>query len=58
MEHFAEGDDVWVERIKDALKNMRFGSVHIIVHEGNIVQIERTERRRYDTERERSQRQK
>ena len=38
-------DDV-VRQILDALKGIRFGSVEIVIHEGRVVQIERTERSR------------
>lgn len=41
-------DEVWLERISELLNGMEFGSVSIVVHEGQIVQIERTERKRYD----------
>lgn len=41
-------DEVWLERIAGLLNEMEFGSVSIVVHEGQIVQIERTERKRYD----------
>lgn len=41
-------DEVWMERIAGLLNEMEFGSVSIVVHEGQIVQIERTERKRYD----------
>lgn len=42
-------DEVWLERIAGLLNEMEFGSVSIVVHEGQIVQIERTERKRYDS---------
>jgi len=38
-------DDV-TRQILDALKGIRFGSVEIIIHEGRVVQIQRTERSR------------
>lgn len=41
-------DEVWLGRIAELLNEMEFGSVSIVVHEGQIVQIERTERKRYD----------
>ncbi|MBD2863171.1 YezD family protein [Paenibacillus oceani] len=41
-------DDVWTERILGSLEGMEYGSVQIIVHDGKIVQIERTERKRFD----------
>ncbi|NQX46706.1 YezD family protein [Paenibacillus tritici] len=40
-------DEVWLARITELLDDMEFGSLHIVVHEGQIVQMERTERRRF-----------
>ncbi|GIP23511.1 MULTISPECIES: YezD family protein [Paenibacillus] len=42
-------DDVWLNRIADLLSDMEFGSLNIVVHEGQIVQVERTERKRYES---------
>ena len=41
-------DEIWLERIADLLDDMEFGSLHIVVHEGQIVQMERTERKRFE----------
>ncbi|WP_211747213.1 YezD family protein [Paenibacillus sp. Marseille-Q4541] len=41
-------DEVWMERIVGLLNEMEFGSLSIVVHEGQIVQMERTERKRYE----------
>ncbi|AZS13556.1 YezD family protein [Paenibacillus motobuensis] len=41
-------DNVWLERIAEMLNEMEFGSLNIVVHEGQIVQLERTERKRYE----------
>lgn len=41
-------DELWTERILDSIRGLEYGSVQIIVHDGKIVQIERTERRRFD----------
>lgn len=40
-------DEAWLERIASLLDDMEFGSLHIVVHEGQIVQMERTERKRF-----------
>lgn len=32
--------------IQDSLRGLRFGQVLLVVHEGTIVQVERTERKR------------
>lgn len=41
-------DEVWLSRIAGLLEDMEFGSLHIVVHEGQIVQMERTERKRFE----------
>lgn len=41
-------DGVWLNRIAELLDEMEFGSLNIVVHEGQIVQVERTERKRYE----------
>lgn len=38
----------WLCRITDQLRDLKFGSLHIVIHEGRIVQLERTEKHRYD----------
>ena len=40
------GREQELEQIREALRNLRFGSVNIIVQDGVVVQIDRTERRR------------
>jgi hypothetical protein len=35
-----------LDAIKDALKGLMFGSVNIIVQDGVVIQIDRTEKRR------------
>lgn len=41
-------DGVWLDRIAELLDELEFGSLNIVVHEGQIVQVERTERKRYE----------
>ncbi|PYI56168.1 YezD family protein [Paenibacillus flagellatus] len=48
MSNAVQLDDVWTDRILDSVKGLEYGSVQIIVHDGRIVQIERTERKRFD----------
>lgn len=43
-----ELDQQWLERITDQVNGLQYGSVNITVHDGRIVQIDRTERTRYD----------
>jgi hypothetical protein len=41
-------DDTSLERIREALRALRFGTVTITVHDGVVVQVDRTERIRLD----------
>ncbi|WP_028560795.1 YezD family protein [Paenibacillus pinihumi] len=41
-------DQFWNDRISDQLNGLEYGSVLITVHDGRIVQIDRTERKRFD----------
>ncbi|WP_029192171.1 YezD family protein [Paenibacillus harenae] len=43
-----EVDQQWLERIADQVSGLQYGQVTITVHDGRIVQIDRTERTRYD----------
>lgn len=43
-----EIDQQWLKRIADQVGGLQYGSVNITVHDGRIVQIDRTERTRYD----------
>jgi len=44
----AEPDSGWIELIIDSLRGLRYGSVNIVVHDGRIVQIEKSEKHRFD----------
>jgi hypothetical protein len=44
-EERAAGDET-INQIRDSLRGLRFGSVNIIVQDGVIIQIDRTEKRR------------
>ncbi len=39
----------WLDPLLDAVRQLRFGSVEITVHDGRIVQIERKEKLRLET---------
>ncbi|MEI7027955.1 YezD family protein [Paenibacillus sp. y28] len=41
-------DELWVGRILESVSDLSYGTVLITVHDGRIVQIERSERRRFD----------
>ena len=44
----AEFEERWLEPLRNALYDLQFGSVVIIVQDGKVVQIDRTEKRRLD----------
>jgi hypothetical protein len=44
------GSSAVSERILEALRGIRYGSVEIIIHDGRIVQIERKEKWRQELE--------
>jgi hypothetical protein len=41
-------DSSWLGAIKDHVESLRFGTVQIVVHEARVVQIEKTEKIRFD----------
>lgn len=43
-----EVDEQWQDRIVEQVSGLQYGQVIITVHDGRIVQIDRTERTRYD----------
>jgi hypothetical protein len=47
----ANAVDDALTQIRDSLRGLRFGSVNIIVQDGVIIQIDRTEKRRLHHER-------
>ncbi len=47
-ENLSDTNLSWAWRqIEDALRSLRFGSVTLLVQDGVIVQVDRTDRRRY-----------
>ncbi|WP_169090340.1 YezD family protein [Paenibacillus sp. PL91] len=50
MSRPVEVADEWLKRIKEQLVGVQYGVIQITIHNGQIVQIDRTERSRYDTE--------
>lgn len=50
MSQTVEVADEWLKRIKEQLAGVQYGIVQITVHNGQIVQIDRTERSRFDAE--------
>ncbi|MCR8631768.1 YezD family protein [Paenibacillus radicis (ex Xue et al. 2023)] len=45
-----EVDEIWTKRILGSVNGLEYGTVQIVVHDGRIVQIERTERKRFESE--------
>ncbi|GED31672.1 YezD family protein [Brevibacillus centrosporus] len=43
-------DDQLRERVLKALEGLEYGSIHIVVHDSQVVQIERTEKYRVPAE--------
>lgn len=41
-------DQEWLERIATQVNGLEYGSVLITVHDGRVVQIDRTERKRFE----------
>ncbi|PZD95876.1 DUF2292 domain-containing protein [Paenibacillus sambharensis] len=48
MAKAVEINEYWRDRILEQVNGMEYGSVLITVHDGRIVQIDRTERKRFD----------
>ncbi|WP_308638563.1 YezD family protein [Paenibacillus silvisoli] len=48
-------DQEWLERIASQVNGLEYGSVLITVHDGRVVQIDRTERKRFDAASAKSQ---
>ena len=42
------GDAKWLDLVVQNVKSLRYGVVEIIVHDGRVIQIERTEKVRLD----------
>ena len=38
----------WIRSVRDAVRDLRYGSVEVVVHEGRVVQIEKREKVRFD----------
>jgi hypothetical protein len=43
-----DGTDEVLARIRDAIASVRFGSVEVVIQDSRVVQIERTEKFRFD----------
>lgn len=38
----------WVDLVKEQVRSLQFGVLQIVVHDGQVVQIERTEKFRFE----------
>jgi hypothetical protein len=43
-----ESKDAWLETVRAQVSSLRYGIVQIVVHDSQVVQIERTEKVRFD----------
>ncbi len=41
----------WIELVQQKVQSLEFGFVQIVVHDSNVVQVESTERHRFDLRR-------
>ncbi|WP_214630643.1 YezD family protein [Paenibacillus agaridevorans] len=48
MGRSVEVTDEWLKKILEQVQGLAYGVVQITVHDGQIVQIDRTERSRFD----------
>lgn len=48
MANLPEPSDSWLSKVQEAVQGLKYGTVQIVVHDGRVVQIERTERFRYE----------
>jgi hypothetical protein len=42
----------WLELVREKVRDLRYGVVQLVVHDGRVTQIERTEKTRLGSERE------
>ena len=50
-QHLNQSNDIsqkWLEVVRRSVESLRFGTVEIIVHDGRVIQIETTEKLRFD----------
>jgi hypothetical protein len=46
------GEPEWLALVRSKVKDLRYGVVQVVVHDGRVTQIERTERTRIESIRE------
>ena len=42
-------ESYWLERIAESIQGMKYGHIQITFHDGKLVQIDRTERKRFES---------
>ena len=46
-----EGGAPWLSLVEEKVKSLHYGVIQIVVHDSRVVQVERTERHRFDVPR-------
>jgi hypothetical protein len=49
MQHETVRNQEWPELVHRAVESLRYGVVQIVIYDGRVTQIEKTEKRRLDT---------
>jgi hypothetical protein len=47
--HATDKSHGWLDLVRETVESLRYGVVHITIHDGRVTQIEKTEKRRLDT---------
>ncbi len=47
--HGTDRSQQWLDLVRQTVESLRYGVVHITIHDGRVTQIEKTEKRRLDT---------
>lgn len=42
------GSQLWIDLVNRYVDSVRFGVIQIVIHDGNVVQVERTEKIRFN----------
>ena len=47
--HGTDKSHQWLELVRQTVGSLRYGVLHITIHDGRVTQIDKTEKRRLDT---------